>query len=102
MPCQFAARVLEDIQILENAASPDGCLPPPPLEVPVVLIDAEHTLKSSSVEEMPSTIPGNEEESQREKYKIENEMDPADISNVSNSSQSFPASGTHILGRTQK
>ncbi|XP_072838049.2 S phase cyclin A-associated protein in the endoplasmic reticulum isoform X2 [Pogona vitticeps] len=77
---QFTARVLEDIKISENTAMPEGSLQPQP-DVPIVLIDAEHTLKSLQAEEIASAVPRIDEESQLGKTKLDNEMDPADISN---------------------
>ncbi|XP_033016808.1 S phase cyclin A-associated protein in the endoplasmic reticulum isoform X2 [Lacerta agilis] len=74
---QFTARVLEDIKISEKSNS--SLLPSS--EVPVVLIEAEHTSKSLQVEEIISTDSRSDGGSQTEKNKIESEMDPADISN---------------------
>ena len=98
---QFTARVLEDIKISENTAMPEGSLQPQP-DVPIVLIDAEHTLKSLQAEEIASAMPRIDEESQLGKTKLDNEMDPADISNVSPSTLSFSASGTCLSGWTQR
>ncbi|KAJ7311220.1 hypothetical protein JRQ81_006832 [Phrynocephalus forsythii] len=78
---QFTARVLEDIKISENASLPDGTLQLQ-LEVPIVVIDAGHTLKSPQAEEMAdSLLPGKDEDRPLEKNKVDNEMDPTDISN---------------------
>nr|XP_034968066.1 S phase cyclin A-associated protein in the endoplasmic reticulum isoform X4 [Zootoca vivipara] len=78
---QFTARVLEDIKISEKSNSLPGGSLLPSSEVPVVLIEAEHTSKSLQVEEITSTDSRSDEGSQTEKNKIESEMDPADISN---------------------
>ncbi|XP_053258622.1 S phase cyclin A-associated protein in the endoplasmic reticulum isoform X3 [Podarcis raffonei] len=78
---QFAARVLEDIKISEKSNSLPGSSLLPSSEVPVVLLEAEHTSKSLQVEEIISTDSRSDGGSQTEKNKIEREMDPADISN---------------------
>ncbi|XP_034968063.2 S phase cyclin A-associated protein in the endoplasmic reticulum isoform X2 [Zootoca vivipara] len=78
---QFTACVLEDIKISEKSNSLPGGSLLPSSEVPVVLIEAEHTSKSLQVEEITSTDSRSDGGSQAEKNKIESEMDPADISN---------------------
>uniref|UniRef100_A0ACB8E5A9 Uncharacterized protein n=1 Tax=Sphaerodactylus townsendi TaxID=933632 RepID=A0ACB8E5A9_9SAUR len=74
---QFAGRVLEDLKISDNKGSPDGPLPPSS-EVPVVLISTEHVPKNPQA--VSAAFPSREE-TQAQKNKLENEMDPADISN---------------------
>ncbi|XP_054858780.1 S phase cyclin A-associated protein in the endoplasmic reticulum [Eublepharis macularius] len=77
---QFSGRVLEDIKISDNKSSQEGS-PQPSSDVPVVLIDAEHVAKNPQVDKIISAVSTGGEETQAEKNKVENEMDPADISN---------------------
>lgn len=60
----------------------DSSLHTPP-ETPAVLTDAEHTSENLQIDEASSLNPGSTEKIQTEKAKIESEMDPSDISNVS-------------------
>ncbi|KAJ6664187.1 hypothetical protein lerEdw1_008404, partial [Lerista edwardsae] len=77
---QFTARVLEDIKVSDNNGLQDGSSQSSS-EVPIVLIETAHMAKNPQAEERPSAISSSGEENQTEKNKLENEMDPTDISN---------------------
>ncbi|KAH0619852.1 hypothetical protein JD844_014220, partial [Phrynosoma platyrhinos] len=89
---QFTARVLEDIKVSEKNGLVDGFVQAPS-EMPVIFTEAEHTSKDPQVEETVSVVSRSEDGSQGEKNKIENEMDPADISNASMGSGSISFCG---------
>uniref|UniRef100_A0A674K4K3 S-phase cyclin A associated protein in the ER n=1 Tax=Terrapene triunguis TaxID=2587831 RepID=A0A674K4K3_9SAUR len=79
---QFTAHTLEDTRNTGNVVLQDSsCLQTP--EMPAVVIDTEHTSESLQIDESPSLISGSKEQHEALKNKIESEMDPSDISNVS-------------------
>ncbi|XP_030434968.1 S phase cyclin A-associated protein in the endoplasmic reticulum isoform X4 [Gopherus evgoodei] len=78
----FTAHTLEDTRNTGNVVLQDSsCLQTP--EMPAVVIDTEHPSKSLQIDESPSMISGSKEQHEALKNKIESEMDPSDISNVS-------------------
>uniref|UniRef100_A0A8C3FD69 S-phase cyclin A associated protein in the ER n=1 Tax=Chrysemys picta bellii TaxID=8478 RepID=A0A8C3FD69_CHRPI len=79
---QFTAHTLEDTRNTGNVVLQDSsCLQTP--EMPAVVIDTEHTSESLQIDESPSLNSGSKEPHEALKNKIESEMDPSDISNVS-------------------
>ncbi|XP_074925629.1 S phase cyclin A-associated protein in the endoplasmic reticulum isoform X4 [Chelonoidis abingdonii] len=79
---QFTAHTLEDTRNTGNVVLQDSsCLQTP--EMPAVVVDTEHTSESLQIDESPSLISGSKEQHEALKNKIESEMDPSDISNVS-------------------
>ncbi|KAL8196889.1 UNVERIFIED_CONTAM: hypothetical protein K2H54_000945, partial [Gekko kuhli] len=76
----FTGRVLEDIKISDNKGSQEGSLQSSS-DVPVVLIDTEHIVKNPQADAIISATSPSGGETQTERNKMENEMDPADISN---------------------
>ncbi|XP_050822926.1 S phase cyclin A-associated protein in the endoplasmic reticulum isoform X3 [Gopherus flavomarginatus] len=79
---QFTAHTLEDTRNTGNVVLQDSsCLQTP--EMPAVVIDTEHPSESLQIDESPSMISGSKEQHEALKNKIESEMDPSDISNVS-------------------
>ncbi|KAM9125259.1 S phase cyclin A-associated protein in the endoplasmic reticulum isoform 2-T2 [Pangshura tecta] len=79
---QFTAHTLEDTRNTGNVVLQDSsCLQTP--GTPAVVVDTEHTSESLQIDGSPSLISGSKEQHEALKNKIESEMDPSDISNVS-------------------
>lgn len=71
-----------------------------PSEMPAVVIDTELTSESLQIDESPSLISGSKEQHEALKNKIESEMDPSDISNVS--AARLVRQFTRILNKLQR
>ncbi|EMP27756.1 S phase cyclin A-associated protein in the endoplasmic reticulum [Chelonia mydas] len=80
---QFTAHTLEDTKNTGNVVLQDSSCLQTPSEMPAVVIDTELTSESLQIDESPSLISGSKEQHEALKNKIESEMDPSDISNVS-------------------
>ncbi|XP_074989083.1 S phase cyclin A-associated protein in the endoplasmic reticulum isoform X6 [Caretta caretta] len=80
---QFTAHTLEDTRNTGNVVLQDSSCLQTPSEMPAVVIDTELTSESLQIDESPSLISGSKEQHEALKNKIESEMDPSDISNVS-------------------